>query len=167
MDFINENQRRKKNQREGRERRSKHIALSRSERTVAFRITREKRITDSSDQASVRKTVASIWITISSIIFSLTVIAPEYSEIQKWKLISPRHLRSCHIGFNPSPSNSIDCALFNKYLPIASLPQSRLQAYYSVSTESVLCLLVILFSNLLFILLNYTSQNGLSALNLL
>lgn len=82
MDFINENQRRKKNQSEGRERRNKHIILSRSERTVALRITRKKRITDSSDQASMRKMVALIWITISSIIFSLTIIVPEYSEVR-------------------------------------------------------------------------------------
>lgn len=82
------------------------------------------------------------------------------------ELPRPTQPESCQTGFSSSLSVSTVRALFDKYLVIASLPQRRLQACYIPSTESVLCLFIILFSNLLFILLNYAVQNGLTALNL-
>lgn len=118
---------------------------------------KKKVIADSFDQVCMRKVAAWLWITISNIIIALTIIAP--MRLRKFsQLPRPTHLESCRTGFNPSPSDSTDCALFNKHLIIANLSEGRLQAYYSASIETVLSFFMILFSNLMFILLNYALQ---------
>lgn len=72
------------------------------------------------------------------------------------QLPRPTQLESHPIGLNPSSSDSVDGALFDSYLGIASLPQDRLQAYYRLAgTESGFCLFITQLYNLVFILLNY------------